>query len=124
MGDTHPGHRDTLCWHTVLASLLNCRQPASDQDVTQLRHLPYRCTGKPFTGQSALYTKQTKTTLGPRAVKALYRGYTDATFTTPLRHDLKLGILGPLIQAQVRACGLKISLFAVLMQRFLPSPRY
>ena len=99
----NPGHSGTL----LLATLLNYRQPASDQAVTLLRHLSCRCSSKTFTGQSALYTKQTNATLGRRAIKALYREYTDATFKRPLRHGIKLGILGPLIQAQVRACGLE-----------------
>ena len=46
-----------------------------------------------------------KNTLGPRAIKALYRAFTDATFETPVRHDPKLGILGPLMQAQVLYLG-------------------
>jgi hypothetical protein len=61
----------------------------------------HRCTGEKFADQSALYTTRMNNTLGPRAVKALYRAYSDDTFKTPLPHDPKLGILGPLVQAQV-----------------------
>lgn len=62
-----------------------------------------RCTGKAFADQSALYTTSSPATLGPLVTKSLYRAYTDDSFKTPLPHDPALGILGPLIQAQVCA---------------------
>ncbi len=41
-------------------------------------------------------------TLGPNMTKALYRGYTDATFTTLADVPAQHGLLGPFIVAEVR----------------------
>lgn len=60
-----------------------------------------RCTGEAFDGDELLYTTATNETLGPLAMKALYRGYTDGSFSTAVSHPPHLGLLGPLMQAQV-----------------------
>jgi hypothetical protein len=75
--------------------------------------VPTRCTGKAFADQSALYTTSTPATLGPLVTKSLYRAFTDESFKTPLPHDPALGILGPLIQAQVRASDHTLALHTV-----------
>ncbi len=49
-----------------------------------------------------LYTEVASNTLGPNMTKALYRGYTDATFTTLADAPAQHGLLGPLIVAEVR----------------------
>lgn len=53
---------------------------------------------------TALYTINAKDRIGSVYLKCLYRGYTDATFSTPLPSDEKwehLGLLGPIIHAEV-----------------------
>lgn len=60
-----------------------------------------RCSGEKPEGDQQLYTMTLNDTLGPQMYKALYRAYTDETFTTPLQHDPSIGIMGPLIYAQV-----------------------
>ena len=62
--------------------------------------------GQPFTAEEALFAAQdvAKTRIGRQYTKALYREYTDATFTTlkPRPDEWQhLGALGPLIRAQV-----------------------
>lgn len=61
-----------------------------------------RCNGAPPEGDQKLYTVRLNNTLGPKMYKSLYRAYTDDTFTTRVKSDPNLGIMGPLIQAQVR----------------------
>lgn len=39
------------------------------------------CTGKPFVGHDKVYVHTTPTTLGSRYIKAVYREFTDDTFT-------------------------------------------
>ena len=46
------------------------------------------------------FVKTTNETLGSKYVKAVYRAYTDATFTKRVPHDPHLGILGPIIRAE------------------------
>ena len=61
-------------------------------------------TGKPYTGIEKLYTQRTPTRIGKVYVKAIYREYTDATFTKLKPRGPKseyLGILGPIIRAEV-----------------------
>ena len=53
-------------------------------------------------GLQTLYTEVASNTLGPVMLKALYRGYTDATFATLTEQPAQQGLLGPLISAQVR----------------------
>ena len=48
------------------------------------------------------YTVATNVTLGSKYVKALYVGYTDATFTTKAPQPAERGLLGPLIFGEVR----------------------
>lgn len=48
-----------------------------------------------------LYTEVASNTLGPRAQKARYFGYTDASFSTRTVQPAEHGILGPLISAEV-----------------------
>ena len=49
-----------------------------------------------------LYTEVASNTLGPNMTKALYRGYTDATFNTLAEAPVQHGLLGPFIVAEVR----------------------
>ena len=61
-------------------------------------------TGKPFEGTSAAYTQPGPTHIGHLYRKAIYREYTDATFATrkprPPQDDY-LGLLGPILRAEV-----------------------
>lgn len=46
------------------------------------------------------FVKTTNETMGSKYTKAVFRAYTDATFTTKAPHDPHLGILGPTIRAE------------------------
>ncbi|HJU14445.1 MAG TPA: multicopper oxidase domain-containing protein [Candidatus Nitrosotalea sp.] len=50
---------------------------------------------------TALYTQTGVDRIGSTYIKCVYRGYTDGTFTTPLPRPAWLGILGPVIHAEV-----------------------
>jgi len=61
-------------------------------------------TGKPFEGTSAAYTQPGPDHIGHVYRKALYREYTDATFATRKARapeDEYLGVLGPILRAEV-----------------------
>lgn len=61
-------------------------------------------TGQPFTAQQAVYAVNSPDTIGSSYKKALYRQYTDGTFSklTPIPADQRyLGLLGPTIHAEV-----------------------
>lgn len=61
-------------------------------------------TGQPFTAMERPYAVQDKTHIGSTYRKVMYREYTDATFTTLKPRpadDAYLGILGPIIHAEV-----------------------
>ena len=61
-------------------------------------------TGKPFEGTAAAYTQPGPNHIGHVYRKAVYREYTDATFTTRkprLPQDEYLGLLGPVLRAEV-----------------------
>lgn len=61
-------------------------------------------TGRPFEGTSAAYTQPGPKRLGRLYRKALYREYTDATFATRkprAAQDDYLGMLGPVLRAEV-----------------------
>src|SRR6185503_17477929 len=61
-------------------------------------------TGRPFEGISAAYTQPGPKAIGHVYRKAIYREYTDATFMTRkprLRQDEYLGLLGPILRAEV-----------------------
>lgn len=47
------------------------------------------------------FVKSSETLIGSKYIKAVYRAYTDDTFTTPMPHPKYLGILGPVIKANV-----------------------
>jgi hephaestin len=61
-------------------------------------------SGKPFSGPQNVWTRRGPTTIGTTYKKALFREYTDATFTTlkprPAAWE-HLGLLGPVIRAEV-----------------------
>lgn len=60
--------------------------------------------GGPFTPEERVYVEHTKTRIGHTYLKAMYRAYTDATFTTAISRppeEAHLGILGPIIRAEV-----------------------
>ncbi|MDQ6886888.1 MAG: multicopper oxidase domain-containing protein [Gemmatimonadota bacterium] len=61
-------------------------------------------TGKPFTPFQAMFTTRGPTQLGSKSKKALYREYTDASFSAlkaRAPEDAYLGLLGPVIRAEV-----------------------
>jgi FtsP/CotA-like multicopper oxidase with cupredoxin domain len=61
-------------------------------------------TGQPFADEAAVFTKRGPQRIGSTYVKALYRGYTDATFKhlAPITPEWKhLGMLGPVVRAVV-----------------------
>lgn len=60
-------------------------------------------TGKPLTDDptTALYTQTSGDQIGSIYLKCVYRGYTDGTFTTLAPRPTWLGILGPMIHAEV-----------------------
>ena len=61
-------------------------------------------TGKPFQGTSAAYTQPAPNRIGHVYRKALYREYTDGTFTTRKPRppqDEYLGLVGPILRAEV-----------------------
>jgi len=61
-------------------------------------------TGKAFEGAALAYTQAGPTSIGHIYRKALYREYTDATFATQrprLPQDEYLGLLGPILRAEV-----------------------
>jgi len=61
-------------------------------------------TGKPFEGITKLLTERSATRVGKVYVKAIYREYTDSTFTKlkPRKPEEQyLGLLGPVLRAEV-----------------------
>ena len=61
-------------------------------------------TGKPFDHMQMMFIEQTKDRIGRTYRKAIYREYTDATFTTLKKRSPEwehLGMLGPVIHAEV-----------------------
>ncbi|GBF99637.1 multicopper ferroxidase [Raphidocelis subcapitata] len=59
------------------------------------------CTGQPFNEDQEVFVKTTNETMGSRYTKAVYRAYTDATFTKRAPREAALGILGPTLRAEV-----------------------
>src|SRR4029077_16371227 len=58
-------------------------------------------TGKAFTRAEEVFVVSRDERIGRKYYKAVYREYTDATFKTPKPRDESLGILGPVIRAEV-----------------------
>jgi FtsP/CotA-like multicopper oxidase with cupredoxin domain len=61
-------------------------------------------TGKPFTGAEEVFVMQKDERIGRKYYKAVYREYTDASFSTLKARgpdEQSLGILGPIIRAEV-----------------------
>jgi FtsP/CotA-like multicopper oxidase with cupredoxin domain len=61
-------------------------------------------TGKPFEGETKIWTERMKDRIGTTYRKAVYREYTDETFRTEKKRPKEwehLGIMGPLIRAEV-----------------------
>jgi len=61
-------------------------------------------TGKPFEGETKIWTEHGKDRIGNVYRKAIYREYTDETFTAQKKRATEwehLGIMGPLIRAEV-----------------------
>lgn len=54
-----------------------------------------------FFSEGNAFVKSSETLIGSKYIKAVYRAYTDDTFTTPMPHPKYLGILGPVIKANV-----------------------
>ena len=71
-----------------------------DYAPTNMDHM----TGKPFEGESKIWMEQGKDRIGKVYRKAIYREYTDGTFAAVKKRPQEwehLGILGPLIRAEV-----------------------
>lgn len=63
-----------------------------------------RVAGTPFGEDAAVFTERSRTAIGSKYRKALFRGYTDATFAARLDQGERwkhLGNLGPVIHAEV-----------------------
>lgn len=63
-----------------------------------------RITGRPFGAEAKVFVERRDDRIGSRYVKALFRGYTDATFRRRLDQGTRwahLGMLGPVIHAEV-----------------------
>lgn len=61
-------------------------------------------TGRPFDETAKVFVQRGPGRIGSRYLKALYRGYTDATFRTMTAArpaEAPLGLLGPVIRAEV-----------------------
>lgn len=61
-------------------------------------------TGEPFTKEEAVFLREAKDRIGRKYLKAVYREYADASFTTPKPRgstEESLGIMGPTIHAEV-----------------------
>ncbi|HET8960393.1 multicopper oxidase domain-containing protein, partial [Nocardioides sp.] len=58
-------------------------------------------TGQPFTDDENVFVQNGPTRIGDTYRKALYRAYTDATFRTRVPAEPNLGLLGPVIRAEV-----------------------
>ncbi|HTO98891.1 MAG TPA: multicopper oxidase domain-containing protein, partial [Myxococcales bacterium] len=61
-------------------------------------------TGEPFTPEESLYLQEGPRRIGRRVFKAVYREYTDASFSRLLPRrpgEESLGILGPILRAEV-----------------------
>ena len=61
-------------------------------------------TGKPFHGMEEIWTRRGPTQIGTKYKKALFREYTDSSFTTLKPRSAEwehLGMLGPVIRAEV-----------------------
>ena len=61
-------------------------------------------TGKPFSGDELFFTRHDSVTIGTKFLKAIYREYTDSSFTILKPRpasEAYLGILGPVIRAEV-----------------------
>lgn len=61
-------------------------------------------TGKPFDDEAKIWTERTKDRIGKMYRKAVYREYTDGTYTSEKKRSREwehLGIMGPLIRAEV-----------------------
>lgn len=58
-------------------------------------------TGKPFDKNARVFIENRPDRIGRKYLKAVYRAYTDDTFTTQLPHPAHLGVLGPVIRAEV-----------------------
>ena len=58
-------------------------------------------TGKPFNESARVFVEDRPDRIGRKYLKAVYRAYTDDTFSTRRPHPEHLGVLGPIIRAAV-----------------------
>ncbi|HEY2029428.1 MAG TPA: multicopper oxidase domain-containing protein [Myxococcales bacterium] len=58
-------------------------------------------TAAPFSAEESLYLEEGKGRIGRRNYKAVYREYTDESFKKRVPRDPSLGILGPILHAEV-----------------------
>ncbi|XP_008071154.1 ceruloplasmin-like [Carlito syrichta] len=97
----------------------NCQKPSTDVAGTRVIHYYFAAekitwdyapsgidffTGKNLTAaksESQLYFEQSPTSIGGTYKKLVYREYTDASFQTQKAREEHLGILGPVIRAEV-----------------------
>lgn len=59
------------------------------------------CTGEAFGPDALVFVEQTNATIGSKYTKAVYRQYTDATFTKQVPALPVMGMLGPLLTTEV-----------------------
>ena len=58
-------------------------------------------SGEPFSEAARTFLEEGSGRIGRKYLKAVYRAYSDETFTTPLEHPDHLGLLGPILRAEV-----------------------
>ena len=58
-------------------------------------------TGKPFNESARVCVEKRPDRIGRKYLKAVYRAYTDDSFSTRRPHPVHLGVVGPIIRAEV-----------------------
>ncbi len=58
-------------------------------------------TGKPFDESARVFVENRPDRIGRKYLKAVYRAYTDDSFSSQRPHPVHLGIIGPIIRAEV-----------------------
>ncbi len=58
-------------------------------------------TGKPFNESARVFVENRPDRIGRKYLKSVYRAYTDDSFSTQRPHPVHLGVIGPIIRAEV-----------------------
>src|SRR3954454_8461698 len=96
-GGTSPAHSATVQTRTYYIAADEVNWDYAPQGKNMI-------TGQPFGDEENVFVQHTATTIGSTYEKALYREYTDASFTKLKPKDPKwahTGLLGPVIRAEV-----------------------